>query len=79
MLDKRGVGGNEFHTNSIIDYIRESQEQMHDVITRVNVCRPILEDDVSSTLEEQITFSDDTELVEDAIHNVLEDEGATVQ
>ena len=26
MLDERGVGGNEFHTNSILDAIRESQE-----------------------------------------------------
>ena len=24
ILDKRGVGGNEFHTNSILDAIRES-------------------------------------------------------
>ena len=52
---------------------------MHDVITRVTVCRPTLEADVSSTPEEQFTFADETELVEDAIHNFLEDEGATVQ
>ena len=26
VLDERGVGGNEFHTNSILDAIRESQE-----------------------------------------------------
>ena len=26
MLDERGLGGNEFHTNSIRDAIRESQE-----------------------------------------------------
>ena len=42
VLDKRGVGGNEFHTNSIIDAIRESQEHIYDVITRVSVCRPTL-------------------------------------
>ena len=35
VLDERGVGGNELHNNSIIDDIRESQERMHDVITRV--------------------------------------------
>ena len=73
VLDERGVGGNEFHTNSILDAIRESQEHMHDVITRVTVCRPTLEADVSSTPEGKLTFSDETELVEDAIHNVLED------
>ena len=52
---------------------------MIDVITRVNNCRPTLEADASSTPEEQFTFADDTDLVEYAIHNVLEDEGATVQ
>ena len=63
MLDKRGICGNEFHTNSILDYIRESQEQMYDVIIRVTVCRPTLEADVSSTSVEQFTFSDETDLV----------------
>ena len=79
MLDDRGVGVNEFHTNSIRDAIRDPQEQMHDLITRVTVFRPNLEYDVSSTPEEQFTFADDTELVEDEIHNVLSDEVATVQ
>ena len=73
MFGKRGVGGNEFHTNSILDAIRESQYQMCDVITRVTICRPTLEADVSSTPEGKLTFSDETELVEDVIHNVLED------
>ena len=63
MLDKRGVGGNELHNNSIHDNIRESQDQMHDVIKRVTVCRPTLEADVSSTPEEQFNFDDKTELV----------------
>ena len=52
---------------------------MRDVITRVNICIPTLEADVSSTPEEQLTFADETELVEDAIHNFLEDEGVSVQ
>ena len=52
---------------------------MHDVIIRVTVCRPTLEADVRSTPEDQFTFSDDTELVEDAIQMFLEDEGASVQ
>ena len=69
ILYKRGVGGNGFHTNSIIDAIRESQEQMHDVIKMVTVCRPTLEADVSSTPEGEFTFADYTELVDDAIHN----------
>ena len=56
MLDKRGVGGNEFHTNSIIDAIRESQEQMHDAFTKVTVCIPTLEAVVISTPEEQFNF-----------------------
>ena len=69
MLNERGVGGNEFHTNSILDSIRESKEHMHDVITRLTVCRPTLEFYVSSTSEGKFTFADDNELVEDAIHN----------
>ena len=52
---------------------------MYDVITRVTACRPTLGADVRSTTEEQFNFSDDTELVTDAIHNFLEAEGATVQ
>ena len=52
---------------------------MHDVITRVTVCRPTLEADVSSTPEEQFNFAYETKLVEDAIHNILEYEGSTVQ
>ena len=63
ILNKRGVGGNEFHTSSILDDIRESQEQMHDAITRVTVCRPNLEAHVNSTPKEQFTFADETELV----------------
>ena len=51
---------------------------MHDVITRVTVCRPICEADVSSTPEEQFTFAYETDLLEDAIKNVLEDEGTTM-
>ena len=70
MLDERGVDVNEFHTNSIRDAIRDSQELMYDLITRVTVFRPNLEYYVSSTPEEQFTFADETELVEDAIHNV---------
>ena len=60
MLDERGVGGNEFHTNSIRDAIRDSQEKMHDLITRVTLLRPNLEYDVSSTPEEQFTFDYET-------------------
>ena len=46
---------------------------MHDVSTRVTVCRPTFRADVSSIPDEQFNFADETELVEDAIHNVLED------
>ena len=46
MLDKRGVGGNEFYTNSILYAIRDPQEQIRYVITRVTVCRSTLEADV---------------------------------
>ena len=52
---------------------------MHDVSTRVTVCRPTFRADVSSIPDEQFNFADETDLVEDAIHNVLEDEGETVQ
>ena len=52
---------------------------MHDVIARVTVCRPTLEADVSSIPEEQFTFDDETEMLEDSIHNALEDYGATLQ
>ena len=52
---------------------------MHDLITRVTVFRPKLEYDVSSTPEEKFTFANETELVEDAIHNVLEYEVSTFQ
>ena len=45
----------------------------------VTVCRPTLEADVRSTPEEQFTFANETEPVEDAIHNVLEDYNTTVQ
>ena len=63
ILNKRGVGGNEFHTSSILDDIRESQEQMHDAITRVTVCRPTLEADFSSTPEGKFTFADDNDML----------------
>ena len=56
MLNERGVGGNEFHTESILDDIRESQEQMHDLITRVTVFRPTLEADVSPTPRKNSIF-----------------------
>ena len=79
MPDDRGEGGNEFHTSSILGAISESQDQMHDIITRVTVCRPTLEADVRSTPEGKFTFADETELMEDKIHNVLEDESTTVQ
>ena len=52
---------------------------MHDVNTRVTVFRPTFRADVSSIPDEQFTFADETGLVEDAIHNVLEDEGAKLQ
>ena len=79
ILDERDVGGNEFHTNSILNAIRESQEKIHDLITRVTVFRSTLKADVRSTPEGKFTFDDETDVVEDDIHNVLEDEGATVQ
>ena len=56
MLDGRGVSGNEFHNNSTLYAIRESQDQMHDVITSVTVGRPTLEADVRSTPEKQSLF-----------------------
>ena len=35
MLDKRGVGGNEFHTNSILRAIEESNNNMVSVMKNV--------------------------------------------
>ena len=43
------------------------------------MCRPTLEADVSSTPDGKFNFAYENELVEDAIHNVLEDDIATVQ
>ena len=39
MLDKRGVGGNEFHTNSILSSIEESNNKMFSVMNNLTTSK----------------------------------------
>ena len=37
VMDERGVGGNEFHTNSILKAIENSVQKMQDIVSKAVV------------------------------------------